>query len=284
MKNIYIIHHNDADGFGAAISAYLVFGDSANYISTDYGQTFPEIPEGSIVYILDYSIPIDDLDDLVKKCESVLILDHHKSAFEKLEGHPNCFFDMTRSGAGIAWDYFHPGKPRPAFIDYIEDQDLWKFSLPDSEYVRDSITIIPLTLSAFLEGMNVSIEDRIAEGKIVNKQIEYNLNRGIDYCHVIEIDEFKMLAVNVCLHQSNYGNKLLGMIKEYGCDFAGVYYRLNQDVVKFSLRSKNDMDVSLVCKRFGGGGHKQAAGFEVPVSQFDHKKVYSKAFKALHCL
>lgn len=31
---------------------------------------------------------------------------------------------------------------------------------------------------------------------------------------------------------------------------------------KVSLRSKEDMDVSLIAKSFGGGGHKKASGFE----------------------
>lgn len=35
---------------------------------------------------------------------------------------------------------------------------------------------------------------------------------------------------------------------------------------KFSLRSKEGgMDVSEIAKRFGGGGHARAAGFQVPI-------------------
>lgn len=272
----YILHHNDADGFGAAYSAYLKFKDAAEYFPIDYGWEFPKLDDGSNVYILDFSIPREDLDKLVSRMNFVLILDHHKSAYENLAGHPNTFFDMTRSGAGIAWDYFQPHYPRPDFINYIEDQDLWKFSLPNSKLVRDSLTIIPQTLKDYIEAANVSIEDRIKEGEVVGKQIEYNLDRGIEYVHTVEVDEYKMLCVNVCLHQSNYGNRLLDMIDQYGCQFAGVYYRVNQNMVKFSLRSRKDFDVNLICKRFGGGGHMQAAGFEISLDKFDWKKISSK--------
>jgi nanoRNase/pAp phosphatase (c-di-AMP/oligoRNAs hydrolase) len=34
-----------------------------------------------------------------------------------------------------------------------------------------------------------------------------------------------------------------------------------------SLRSKGDFDVSAIAKRFGGGGHKNAAGFNIPKDQ-----------------
>jgi nanoRNase/pAp phosphatase (c-di-AMP/oligoRNAs hydrolase) len=33
-----------------------------------------------------------------------------------------------------------------------------------------------------------------------------------------------------------------------------------------SLRSNGGYDVSVIAKAFGGGGHKNAAGFEVPVT------------------
>lgn len=35
----------------------------------------------------------------------------------------------------------------------------------------------------------------------------------------------------------------------------------------FSLRSQGEFDVSEIAKQYGGGGHKNAAGFRVP---FDH--------------
>jgi nanoRNase/pAp phosphatase (c-di-AMP/oligoRNAs hydrolase) len=36
-----------------------------------------------------------------------------------------------------------------------------------------------------------------------------------------------------------------------------------------------DFDVSVVCKRFGGGGHKNASGFELPVDKFNGQLVLS---------
>ncbi len=39
-----------------------------------------------------------------------------------------------------------------------------------------------------------------------------------------------------------------------------------ESVWKISLRSKGNFDVSKVCERFGGGGHKYAAGCKIPIS------------------
>jgi nanoRNase/pAp phosphatase (c-di-AMP/oligoRNAs hydrolase) len=47
--------------------------------------------------------------------------------------------------------------------------------------------------------------------------------------------------------------------------FGGTYYDTATHR-EFSLRSVGDFDVSEIAKSFGGGGHKNAAGFKVPRS------------------
>ena len=273
----YVLHHNDPDGFGAAYSAWLKLGrDNVEYIAVDYGQPMPELINGSNVFVLDFSYSRPVLDELVSRMNFVLIIDHHKSAYEALHDHPNAIFDMTKSGAGLAWDYFHPNKLRPEFIDYIEDADLWAFKLIESRYVKNSLYIIELNLDAFIEAAKVPITTRITEGKVLAAQIEHMIDMGYANAHTVQVDEFKMLCVNVCVLMSEFGSYLFRQkLQEHGADFAGVYYRLNQDNVKFSCRSTGDFDVSVIAKRFGGGGHKNAAGFEVPVEKFNWRELKS---------
>ena len=278
MTKTYILHHNDPDGFGAAYSAYKKFGKGKNviYIAVDYGRPMPEIEDGSDVYILDFSYPRAILDSLVGRMRSVMVIDHHKSAMLDLQGHPNAIFDMTKSGAGLSWDYFSEGAPRPDFINYIEDADLWRFALPDSKFIKNSIYQEDLTLEAYIKGARKSMKSRIREGKVIQRVVKHNLEMGVDVRHIIQIDEFKMLAVNVCLHMSEFGNELYSKyLVEAGADFSGVYYRYTPDTFKFSLRSVGDFDVSVIAKRFGGGGHKNAAGFELSVVDFDPRVISS---------
>lgn len=49
---------------------------------------------------------------------------------------------------------------------------------------------------------------------------------------------------------------------------------------KISLRSKKGIDVSVVAKSFGGGGHKQASGFEV--DKFEPKKIVKEIIERLN--
>jgi len=53
-----------------------------------------------------------------------------------------------------------------------------------------------------------------------------------------------------------------------GVDVAAfIIEKPEEGVWKISLRSKGGMDVAVVCEKFGGGGHKYAAGCKIPHSQ-----------------
>ena len=46
-------------------------------------------------------------------------------------------------------------------------------------------------------------------------------------------------------------------------------YEIEPNVYKVSLRATNDVDVSRVAQKFGGGGHKKAAGLTMSGSPHD---------------
>ncbi len=56
-----------------------------------------------------------------------------------------------------------------------------------------------------------------------------------------------------------------------GIEVAAFCRRLDEKHIKFSLRSKNDVDVSRIASEFGGGGHMRAAGF-ITEESFDEVK------------
>lgn len=56
----------------------------------------------------------------------------------------------------------------------------------------------------------------------------------------------------------------------------------DKDVFKVSMRSNNDFDVSALCAKFGGGGHKKAAGCTVEAGSIeDVEKMLLKAIREL---
>ena len=76
-------------------------------------------------------------------------------------------FDMGRSGAVLAWDYFFggpsTGRPRPWIVEYVQDRDLWAWKLPRSKEV-----------SAYLRSLeaNFSISSPDANGDGIQNLLE----------------------------------------------------------------------------------------------------------------
>jgi hypothetical protein len=57
----------------------------------------------------------------------------------------------------------------------------------------------------------------------------------------------------------------LGDVLAVGHPFAGVWWQGSGDEARWSLRSTpGGIDVSLIAGRYGGGGHRTAAGFKGP--------------------
>ena len=164
MKPLVIYHANCTDGFGAAFAAWLKLGDSAEYLPMEYGKNFLTEYAGSTIdreiYILDFSLPREQMDWLFQHAKRVVWLDHHKTAFEMWIGDVpkkgwicqrlNCTEDNpsgnvhielhnNKSGALLAWEYFHPGTEVPMFIQHIDDRDRWVFALPGSKELHAAI-------------------------------------------------------------------------------------------------------------------------------------------------
>src|ERR1039457_6169208 len=130
-QSIVIFYHADcADGFGAAWASRKKFGDRAMYVPMKHGDLAPDVT-GSRVYIFDYSFDIPTYTRLAEQAADITLVDHHLTA-RQLEGLKGVTLDMTKSGCRLAWEFFHASQV-PQQLLFIEDYDLWRFALPDTE-------------------------------------------------------------------------------------------------------------------------------------------------------
>ena len=114
-----VIYHADCtDGFGAAYSAWKCLGNRAEYHACKHGTPPPDV-KGKVVAILDFSFNNATTKKMIEEAEGLIVIDHHKSAMVELHDISNTHFDMTKSGAMLAWEFFHPGKEPPKFISYL---------------------------------------------------------------------------------------------------------------------------------------------------------------------
>lgn len=269
-----VLYHGPGcqDGFGAAFAAWSVLGDQATYIPVQYGQE-PPSPAflADRLYILDFSYDRMTILEMARRCiGQVVVLDHHKSAREILEGisAPNItvVFDMDKSGAVLAWEHFHPGKPVPMLLQYVQDRDLWKWELPSSHEFSAALSIEE---KDFEEWDN--LERRLYEPIEFNRFIDSGESILAAQRHHVEflaskafiapVGDYLVPVVNSSLFQSEIGQRLCQLHPEM--PFAAVFFVTETEEI-WSLRSRNGFDVSSVAKSLGGGGHAAAAGFKRP--------------------
>ena len=265
MGTKVIFHSPCFDGFGAAWAARKVFGDSAEYIATGYGKEPPDVT-GDDVYILDFSYPRALLEEMHEKASSLLVLDHHKTAEADLKGLPYAIFDMNRSGAGITWDELVGGE-RAWIIDYIEDRDLWNWKLPNSREVSAFVSSLPYTFEAYDEFSAMDMEDVAHAGKSILDYIDRYIEAMIKNVQMVSVDGHTVPGVNApYMNVSELCNKMA--LDYMDAPFAVAWFQRSDGMYQYSLRSRkgSDFDVSTLAKKFGGGGHKHAAGFSTNVT------------------
>lgn len=195
MKTIACFYHkNCADGLAAAAAVYNAFGDAnVEYIPSNYGDRLPDwvdqgLPEEQrrryhAIYIVDFSFPAQQLDALAKCTDKLVVLDHHKSAREDLENvdfahNVEVIFDMDKSGAQLAWEYFE--EEGNTWWNYgvalVQDRDLWRWEFADkSKNFHHAINI------ELLQDTEISDTIRINRMLELLSAPRYALERGVVY-------------------------------------------------------------------------------------------------------
>ena len=259
--NCVIYHADCTDGFGAAYSAWKLLGNRAEYHARKHGTKPPNV-KGKNVVILDFSFDNKTVKKMIKDAKGLLVIDHHKSAMIELHDIANTHFDMTKSGAILSWEWFHPGKEPPKFIQYIQDRDLWKWELPYSKEFSAAFDMVPFDFEEFEKFEDDSVfDDAVKRGSFILAYSKTVVKKVCDKAASRKLDGKHVLVVNSSHWMSEIGSRLAP-----DCDFAMIwYYDHNDKDIKVSLRSFHDsVDVSEIAKKFGGGGHKKAAGFRLP--------------------
>lgn len=280
MRPLVLYHDNCPDGFTAAWAVWCDLGDTAEYRGVNYGQQPPEDVDGRRVVLVDFSYPRAALDAVAAQAASVEVYDHHKTAQADLAGWTGgkVVFDMERSGAGIAWDEFNQDGAyyiglRPKLIDYVEDRDLWRWALPHSREISEYLFSVPRTFddwSAVRDALGWNASPWTAQGEAIiaagTALLRAKRERVAAMCKHVRwgmIGGCAVPYVNASWDFSEVGEYLAA-----GNTTAafGAYYFDRADARQWGMRTQRaDVDVSVVAKGYGGGGHRAAAGFQTEI-------------------
>lgn len=297
MKPLVIYHANCADGFTAAWAVRQAM--DADFHPGVYGEPPPEV-NGRDLVLVDFCYPPEVMMLLQWRARSILVLDHHQSAEKSMPSSEDnalgqltvrrinrpgftwadfqrwvkadqdegthkaiiyALFDMERSGAGIAWDFFHPGKARPAMIDHVEDRDLWRFRLHGTRQIQAAVFSYPYSFEVWDQLMQAPMFELYQQGLSIERK------HHKDVAELVAVARRRMVIGHYSVPVASLPYTLAsdaGALMAQGESFAACYYD-TADARVFSLRSTDDgIDVSEVAQLYGGGGHVRAAGFRVP--------------------
>lgn len=144
-------------------------------------------------------------------------------------------------------------------IKHIEDRDLWKWEIPYSKEFAAAFDMVPFDFEEFDKYLDDSaVDDAQERGAYILAYSKTVISKIAKNAHARKLNGKDVLVVNSPHWMSEIGNAL-----STRCDFAVIwYYDHATRQVKVSLRAHHDdADVSEVAKKYGGGGHRKAAGF-----------------------
>lgn len=276
-----IIYHDDNDGRCAAAITLKKLKQEEDPLAVvlvpavynKAGEISDGVGENDDVFIVDFSFPLELMRHIVKKAKSVTWIDHHKSAVDaisksELSDLPGAR-DTKIAACLIAWKYFFPDEPVPRAVQYIADRDawIWEFGLRTAQFhyglSLDNTDPRSPNWLALLQPTG-SVSHIVADGAVVLKALGQRFRELRDaVAFETEVDGHSVRAMNVAIAGSaafgaaGWETGALPNDVEICCQY---YY--NGEVFTVSLYSpKGGVDVSEICKKRGGGGHANAAGF-----------------------
>lgn len=280
MKPICVYHNADLDGKCAAAIVFHAHKGEVDLYGMDYGDPILwDRLDGRPVIMVDFGFqPFEEMVALQKKAESLIWIDHHKSALSDARAHSFVCLGLKEdnnewAGCELAWRHFNKTESMPTAVHWLGRYDIWKhfdradilgFQSGMKTYdTEPTSSIWPLVFKSEPEFLS----ETVRRGEIVQASMNaFNSDLAKKLCFTSELDGLRIIAAN----RGPTGSQF----------FKTVYDEMKHDaMVAFYLRpdwqwsvslysTKDGVDCSVIAKAHGGGGHKGAAGFQCDVLPF----------------
>lgn len=280
-KNIIVFYHEHCtDGFAGSYVAHKKFKDKADYIplshTTDGANVLlsKKIKINDLkdkeVYFVDFCLNEVEMKKVEKVAKKLVVIDHHIGKEELVKSLPNSVFRNGVSGAYLAHEYFFPKKEIPKLIKYISIGDTWTWGQEKFEKeILGYIYTLNFDFKTFAE-VEKDLEDKSKFleikniGEILQKNYLKLVEDQVNNAKLIDFEGYKVYAVNASrVFKSELGH----ILAEKTNSFSIIYY-FEDGYLKMSLRGNGKVDLSELCKKYGGGGHFNASGIKINDKKF----------------
>lgn len=275
---IVVIHHSaDFDGLFCREVARKEFGDTAEYIGWDYGDAPPVVSDEDDVYLLDISI------EPLMNHPRLVWIDHHKTAIDKFGRRPGLQIDGV-AACRLAWQYWF-GARGEGKADYINRQlteplavrlagefdvwdkrderaDVFQYGLKSCYMENRWQTLVSLDGECPAIKPTAEVEailrfGEIAKGYADNTNAEIMKACGFD----VEWEGLRFLALNTA--RCNSLTFQSAVRPDHDALLGFRYNGRGWTVSLYGVPHRPDLDLSPIAQKYGGGGHRQACGFQV---------------------
>ncbi|MCI5544199.1 MAG: DHHA1 domain-containing protein [Azospirillum sp.] len=266
-----IYHIADHDGKGSGAIVKRVFPE-AELLGLNHDMEIPYdiIAQHDKIVVCDFALPVDFMFELSEKIDFTWI-DHHASVIDQynaeiLKGKKE-IKGVRRVGQAaieLCWQYFYPDNPVPLGVELLAKNDLFDLRDPrvrPFEFAMQSFGVNSpddkIWTDLFENRLN--IEAMIEEGERILSWINvrnYRLVRSMAF--EAEIDGLKCICANMPQGYSSFYDSLEN--REYYDVMINFYMNRKRKWNLSFYSSKKEVDVSRLAAKFGGGGHRGAAG------------------------
>ena len=281
MKCFY--HSADLDGHCSGSIVKMRFPE-CEMIGINYGESvdMEQIYQGEEVYMVDFCLqPFDGMITLNDKAKLHWIDHHAKGSIDEAHARGflasgGQFLEIGKAGCELTWEYLFPERTIPRSVFLLGRYDVWDHGadgdvLPFQYGMRNNADTRPNNMALWSRVLGSSFETAqiVKIGKVI---LDYEASQNAKFCQAYSFEtEFDGLKA-VCANRGFTNSKLFDSVYNPGKHHLMITFcrkRLPAKVWTVSLYStREDVDCGEIAKRFGGGGHKGAAGFQCETIPF----------------
>jgi oligoribonuclease NrnB/cAMP/cGMP phosphodiesterase (DHH superfamily) len=220
--------------------------------------------------VVDFSLSKDEMETLAAYHQFTWI-DHHKSALDEMDGSADSWAgvrDTSEAACVLTWRYFFPDQPVPRAVTLIGDRDIWRWAERDTgafneglhqHYTRPNNDEL---WDPLLDDDPQILAEMIASGSIIRQARLREIRRATArYRFEVTFEGHRTLVINL------RGSGDLGaQIRSMGYPMGYCYVDKVSEgrMMTYVTLYSDQIDVSQIAQKFGGGGHAGAAGFHFP--------------------
>lgn len=268
--------HTDLDGVGCAVIYAKCFPQVEVYF-VDYNEVNETIMDFIVknhqdmphIMITDMSVN-DDVATLLNETGKVDLVDHHGTAKWLMDKYPWAYVSTDNCATKLLYDILsqtHHIEDYEPFVELVDNYDTWGHGTQPTEQAKDLSRLLYIIgkerfYKRFVLQATTHLSDVEESFLQIDKEKESQyINESIALCNILEDAQgytYALLAADQ--YVSNVGHAVLQ-------HYPDIEYVIMLDFrnEKASLRGRGNVDLGVMCKQIGGGGHKKAAGF--PMSQ-----------------